>query len=244
MAVHVRLKQFDGPLDLLLHLVGKAKIDLKDIFVSQITEQYIDIVRNAPDYDMDEASEFIAMAALLVEIKSRSLLPKPPKQEEEDPEQALIDRLIAYRQFKESAKQMADFEKSAKLVFGKLPEEYPLPPQEVQLDNLTLDALWQALQRISQRTPAQPQEAVFRLRDIRRDSFTVEGCMEAIESRLREGSVHFEKLFSEQPTKEEVVTLFMAVLEMLKLGKAHVRQKDMFQQITLVPGRRIEDGEA
>ena len=80
MAVHVRLKQFDGPLDLLLHLVGKAKIDLKDIFISQITEQYIEIVRNAPDYDMDEASEFIAMAALLVEIKSRSLLPKPPTQ--------------------------------------------------------------------------------------------------------------------------------------------------------------------
>ncbi len=244
MAVHVRLTQFDGPLDLLLHLVGKAKIDLKDIFVSQITEQYIDIVRSAPDFDMDEASEFIAMAALLVEIKSRSLLPKPPRQEEEDPEQALIDRLIAYRQFKETAKQMADFEKSAKLVFGKLPEEYPLPPQEVQLDNLTLDALWQALKRISQRTPAEPQEAVFRLRDIRRDSFTVEGCMEAIESRLQEGSVRFENLFSVRPSKEEVVTLFMAVLELLKLGRVHVRQKDMFQQITLVPGRRCEDGDA
>lgn len=244
MAVHVQLKQFDGPLDLLLQLVGKAKIDLKDIFVSQITEQYIDIVRNAPDYDMDEASEFIAMAALLVEIKSRSLLPKPPKPEEEDPEQALIQRLIAYRQFKETTAQMAEFEKSAKQVFGKLPEEYPLPPQEVQLDNLTLEALWQALKRISTRTPAEPQQAVFRLRDIRRDSFTVEGCMEAIESRLREGRVSFESLFTDQPTKEEVVTLFMAVLEMLKLGKVHVRQKDMFQRITLVPGRRVEDGEA
>ena len=244
MAVHVQLKQFDGPLDLLLQLVGKAKIDLKDIFVSQITEQYIEIVRNAPDYDMDEASEFIAMAALLVEIKSRSLLPKPPKPEEEDPEQALIQRLIAYRQFKETTVQMAEFEKSAKQVFGKLPEEYPLPPQEVQLDNLTLEALWQALKRISARTPAEPQEAVFRLRDIRRDSFTVEGCMEAIESRLREGRVSFESLFTDRPSKEEVVTLFMAVLEMLKLGKVHVRQKDMFQRITLVPGRRVEDGEA
>ena len=243
MAVHIRLKQFDGPLDLLLHLIGKAKIDLKDIFVSQITEQYIEIVKNAPDYDMDEASEFIAMAALLVEIKSRSLLPKPPKAEEEDPEQVLIERLIAYKQFKETAKQMADFEKSAKLVFGKLPEEYPLPPPELQLDNLTVEALWQALQRISQRAPAEPQEAVFRLRDIRRDSFTVEGCMEAIESRLQEGNVRFEHLFSEQPTKEEVVTLFMAVLEMLKLGKVHVRQTDMFQHITLMPGRRPEDGE-
>ncbi len=244
MAVHVQLKQFDGPLDLLLQLVGKAKIDLKDIFVSQITEQYIEIVKNAPDYDMDEASEFISMAALLVEIKSRSLLPKPPKPEEEDPEQALIQRLIAYKQFKETTLQMAEFEKSAKQIFGKLPEEYPLPPQEVQLDNLTLDALWQALKRISTRTPAQPQEAVFRLRDIRRDSFTVEGCMEAIESRLREGRIDFESLFTDQPSKEEVVTLFMAVLEMLKLGKVHVRQKDMFQRITLVPGRRDTDGEA
>ena len=243
MAVHIRLKQFDGPLDLLLHLIGKAKIDLKDIFVSQITEQYIDIVKNAPDYDMDEASEFIAMAALLVEIKSRSLLPKPPKPEEEDPEQALIERLIAYKQFKETAKQMQDFEKSARQIFGKLPEEYPLPPAEVQLDNLTVEALWQALQRITQRTPEEPQEAVFRLRDIRRDSFTVEGCMEAIESRLTEGSVSFENLFTEQPTKEEVVTLFMALLEMLKLGKVHVRQKDMFHQITLVPGRRPEIGD-
>ena len=74
MAVSFHLKQFDGPLDLLLQLVGKAKIDLKDIFVSEITEQYIEIVRNAVDFDMDEASEFISMAATLVEIKSRHLL--------------------------------------------------------------------------------------------------------------------------------------------------------------------------
>ena len=105
-------------------------------------------------------------------------------------------------------------------------------------------ALWQALQRIGQRTPAQPQEAVFRLRDIRRDSFTVEGCMEAIESRLSVGRLRFTQLFSDRPGREEVVTLFMAVLEMLKLGKVHVRQKDMFRRITLVPGRSEADGEA
>ena len=146
MAVSIHLKQFDGPLDLLLHLVGKAKIDLADIFVSEITEQYIEIVRGAPDFDMDEASEFIAMAALLVEIKSRRLLPKPPREEEEDPEQALIARLTAYKQFRESARNMAEFEKSALKLFGKLPEEYPLPPPTLELDGLTLEALWQALQ--------------------------------------------------------------------------------------------------
>lgn len=241
MAVSVHLKQFDGPLDLLLHLVGKAKIDLKDIFVSEITEQYIEIVRGAPDFDMDEASEFIAMAALLVEIKSRRLLPKPPREEEEDPEQALIARLTAYKQFRESAQNMAEFEKSALKLFGKLPEEYPLPPPTLELDGLTLEALWQALLRVQGRRPAEPREVVFRLRDIRRDSHTVEGCMEAIESRLVLGSVSFDELFSEDPDREEVVTLFIALLELLKLGKAHVRQNGTFDRIMLAPGRREEE---
>ncbi|MEA5015759.1 MAG: segregation/condensation protein A [Candidatus Limiplasma sp.] len=242
MSVHVRLKQFDGPLDLLLHLIGKAKINLQDIFVSEITEQYIDAVRNAPDFDMEEASEFIAMAALLVEIKSRAILPKPPKEEEEDPEQQLIQRLIAYQQFKEGAQNMAEFEKAAQRIFGKLPEEYPLPPPSLEIDGLTFGALWEALQRLAERAPKQPREVEFRLRDIRRDSYTVEGCMEVIESRLGLGSASFEELFSETPDKEEIVTLFIALLELLKLGKAHVSQESTFDRIILRPGRRAEDG--
>ncbi len=242
MAVRIHLKQFDGPLDLLLHLVGKAKIDLKDIFVSEITDQYIETVRTAADFDMDEASEFIAMAALLVEIKSRHLLPKPPKEEEEDPEQALIARLIAYKQFKESAQSMAEFEKSARQVFGKLPEEYPLPPPTLELDGLTLEALWEALLRVQSRKPAEPREVELRLRDIRRDSYTVEGCIETIESRLVMGRTRFSDLFSDAPDKEEVVTLFIALLEILKLGKAHVVQNATFDEIMLVPGRAETDG--
>lgn len=241
MALSFHLKQFDGPLDLLLTLIGKAKIDLQEIFVSDITEQYIEIVRNAVDFDMDEASEFISMAAQLVEIKSRHLLPKPPKEEEEDPEQALIARLIAYKQFKESAQNMTDFEKSAKQVFGKLPEEYPLPPPTFELEGMTLDMLWEALVRVQNRTPAQPREVEFRIRDIRRDSYTVEGCMETIESRLVLGETKFEDLFSDAPDREEVVTLFIALLEILKLGKAHVKQGSTFDSILLVPGRKETD---
>ncbi len=238
MAVSIHLKQFDGPLDLLLHLVGKAKIDLRDIFVSEITEQYIAIVRGAPDFDMDEASEFIAMAALLVEIKSRHLLPKPPKDDEEDPEEALIQRLTAYKQFRETAQNMAAFEKSARQAFGKLPEEYPLPPPVLELEGLTLQALWEALLRVQSRKPPEPREVDFRLRDIRRDSHTVEGCMEAIESRLTLGSVSFDELFSDAPDREEVVTLFIALLEILKQGKAHEWQSRTFDRIMLSPGRR------
>jgi len=242
MSVHIRLQQFNGPLDLLLHLIGKAKIDLKDIFVSEITEQYIEAVQNAPDFDMDEASEFITMAALLVEIKSRSILPKPPKGEEEDPEQALIERLIAYKQFKEGAHHMAEFEKTARQIFGKLPEEYPLPPTTMEIDGLSMEALWEALRRIANRTPKEPREVDFRLRDIRRDSHTVEGCIEVIESRLQLGQTDFEALFSLEPSREEIVTLFIALLELLKQGKAHVSQESTFDRIILCPGRRAEDG--
>ncbi len=242
MPVRVRLKQFDGPLDLLLHLIGKAKIDLKDIFVSEITEQYIETVRSAPDFDMDEASEFIAMAATLVEIKSRHLLPKPPKPDEEDPEQALLERLIAYKQFKESARGMVEFEQSALRVFGKLPEEFPLPPPTFEIDGLTITALWEALLRVQNRAPREEREVDFRLRDIRRDVYTVEGCMEAIESRLSTGAARFGELLSPNPDREEVVTLFIALLELLKLGKAHVRQNGSFDEMTLIPGRREPDG--
>ena len=242
MAVSIHLKQFDGPLDLLLHLIGKAKIDLREIFVSEITEQYIDAVRSASDFDMDEASEFISMAALL-EIKSRNLLPKPPREDEEDPEQALIERLIAYRQFKESAQSMTEFELAARQVFGKLPEEYPVPPPTLEIDGLTLSALWEALLRVHSRAPKEPREVDFRLRDIRRDSYTVEGCMEAIESRLSVGRATFEELFSNAPDREEVVTLFIALLELLKLGKAHVLQRGNFDEMILMPGRRASDGD-
>ena len=87
MAMTFQLKDFDGPLDLLLFLINKEKIDIKDIFVSQITDQYIDSVRNAPDLDMDDATDFLVMAATLLEIKSRAMLPRPPRIEEgeEDP---------------------------------------------------------------------------------------------------------------------------------------------------------------
>ncbi|MFH1512165.1 MAG: segregation/condensation protein A [Bacillota bacterium] len=238
MAVQFQLKQFDGPLDLLLHLIGKAKIDIRDIFVSEITEQFIEAIENAPDFDMDEASEFITMAALLVEIKSRSLLPKPQSGEEEDPGQLLIDRLTAYKQFKESAAGMTEFEQSARQVFGKLPEEIPLPPPTLEIDGLTLRMLWDALIRIAERKPREPQEEGLHLRDIRRDHYTVEGCMQTIRDCLKKGPVPFDQLFGDKPSRQEAVTLFIALLELLKRGKAHVTQSGTFDQIILHPGRR------
>ena len=237
-----KLKDFDGPLDLLLTLIGKAQIDIRDIFVSEITDQYLEIVRNAPDLDMDEASDFLLMAATLLEIKSRALLPRPAKTEEEtDPETELIRRLEEYKRFRETAESMKAFEEAAKRVFTKLPEEYPLPPQEYELTGLTLAGLQEAFLRIWQRRPLtdnDPESNHYAPRNIHRDVHTVQECMLNLMYRIQKKKrMRFEEAFSEAPTREEVVTYFLAVLELLKLGQMHIRQDEVYGGIELMSGR-------
>ena len=215
MAMTFQLKDFDGPLDLLLFLINKEKIDIKDIFVSQITDQYIDSVRNAPDLDMDDATDFLVMA--------------------------LIRRLEEYKRFRETASAMKQFEQAAANLFTKLPEEYPLPPQETELVGLTLQGLTEAFLRIWARKPAtddSPETNHYAPRDIHRDEHNVQECMltllKGVSSR---GCLRFEETFSAAPSKEEVVTLFLALLELLKLGEIHAEQEGTWGEIVLYPGR-------
>ena len=250
MALNFQLKDFDGPLDLLLFLINKEKIDIKDIFVSQITDQYISLVRSASDLDMDEATDFLVMAATLLEIKSRAMLPRPPKVDEgeEDPEAALIRQLEEYKRFRETADAMKQFEKAAGNLFTKLPEEYPLPPQETELVGLTLEGLTAAFLRIWQRKPDRDEETPevnhYAPRDIRRDEHNVQDCMLTLLKGLRrKGRMTFDAAFSAAPTKEEVVTLFLALLELLKLGETHIEQEGIYGEIVLYPGRREDTPE-
>lgn len=244
MPMTFQLKDFDGPLDLLLHLITKAQVDIKDIFVSEITDQYIASVRNAPDLDMDDATDFLVMAATLLEIKSRAMLPKPPALEEgeEDPEEALIRRLEEYKRFRETAAAMQQFERAAQELFTKLPEEYPLPPQETELVGLTLQGLTDAFLRIWARKPSQDESQEvnhYAPRDIRRDEHTVQECMLTLMHGIRrQGRMRFDEAFSAAPTREEVTTLFLALLELLKLGEMHVEQDEICGEILLLPGRR------
>lgn len=219
---------------MLLFLIGKAKIDIKDIFVSEVTDQYIQSVQNAPDLDMDDASAFINMAATLLEIKSRSLLPKPKLEEgEEDPEQALIRQLEEYQRFKEIAQNMQGFEKAAALMFEKLPEEYPLPPPTLELKNLTMEGLLAAFARVMARVKEDDEEPIQTARRIVRDEFTVPRCSAHILKRLKKGPVKFDELFSPQPSRDEVVTLFLALLELLRLGRVSAEQDGIFGDMVL-----------
>ena len=250
MAYVVTLSQFEGPLDLLLHLITRAKVDIKDIFVSEITEQYLASLEGIDELDMDVASEFLTMAATLLEIKSRAMLPRPPKVDEgeEDPEAALIRQLEEYKRFRETADAMKQFEKAAGNLFTKLPEEYPLPPQETELVGLTLEGLTAAFLRIWQRKPDRDEETPevnhYAPRDIRRDEHNVQDCMLSLLKGIRrKGRMTFDEAFSAAPTKEEVVTLFLALLELLKLGETHIEQEGIYGEIVLYPGRREDTPE-
>lgn len=234
MPLTLHLSQFEGPLDMLLFLITKAKIDIKDIFVSEVTDQYIQSVQSAPDLDMDDASAFINMAATLLEIKSRSLLPKPKLEEgEEDPEAALIRQLEEYQRFKEIAQNMQGFEKAAALMFEKLPEEYPLPPPTLELKNLTMEGLLAAFARVMARVKEEGEEPIQTARRIVRDEFTVPRCSAHILRRLKKGPVKFDELFSPAPSRDEVVTLFLALLELLRLGRVSAAQDGIFGDMVL-----------
>ena len=236
MAYIVSLKQFDGPLDLLLTLISNAKVDIQDIFVSEITEQYLESMRLVDELDMDSASEFLQMAATLLEIKSRAMLPKPPKPEEEgalSPEEELIRQLTEYKQFKEISARMHQLEEEARALLTKLPEEYPLPPPNIEITGLTLEKLARAFRRVLDRAQAAEQDERMANREIRRDSFTVAGCMAVIARRLRRGSLKFMELFAPDYSREEIVTMFLAILEMAKLSRLHIEQGDPYGDIVL-----------
>ena len=191
-------------------------------------------MQNAPDLDMDDASAFINMAATLLEIKSRSLLPKPKLEEgEEDPEQALIRQLEEYQRFKEIAQNMQGFEKAAALMFEKLPEEYPLPPPTLELKNLTMEGLLAAFARVMARVKEEDEEPIQTARRIVRDEFTVPRCSAHILKRLKKGPVKFDELFSPNPSRDEVVTLFLALLELLRLGRVNAEQDGIFGDMVL-----------
>lgn len=238
MAYKVSLKDFEGPLDLLLTLIGKAKIDIKDIFVSEITEQYLGYMDQLSELDMDSASEFIAMAATLLEIKSRSMLPKPQlaAEGEETPEEELVRRLEEYKAIKEACGRMQALEAAARAMLTKLPEEYPLPPKTYELTGLSLDGLTNAIRALLERVEReQEQSGKLVERRIRRDDFNVAACVYRIQKRLRRGPVAFFDLFSPNPSRGEIISVFLALLELVRLSRAAVYQQELFSDIVIMP---------
>lgn len=243
MDYKVHLKQYEGPLDLLLHLVERAEVDISDIFVSEITNQFLEYMDQLDELDMDTASEFIAMAATLVYIKSKSLLPKPVCDEQtdvEDSEQALIKRLQEYKLFKEAGRLLADMRDEAYGAFAKPREEFAIPAPEITWKCSTIDALSEALENLMNKRAY--NERIRPLHKIKPDEFSVRLQAKRIRALLCEkDSADFEELFEARASKLEIVVTFMALLEMTNHGEVRFEQEKPYGSIRVYAARLADD---
>lgn len=241
----VRLEIFEGPLDLLLYLIKKDEVDIHSISIERITHQYLDYINTFKLLNIDLASEFIVMAANLMYLKSRTLLPKqeqPPEDdaEEDDPRWELIRQLIEYKKFKDAAGFLSLREIEQEGSFAHQPDAADAPDEEPpQLAEVSIFDLIRAFQNVLKRF-----EAPENLADIVDDRFTVSDQIEVLMKRLKPGeSMRFDNLFLEATTKSEVIVTFLALLELMKLNQFIVRQSELLGSI-VIERRSIGSGQA
>lgn len=227
-----KLKDFEGPLDLLLHLIKEAKIEIKDIFVSEVTEQFLAYMDGLSVLDVDKASEYLNMAATLLEIKSKSVLPKIEEfdPDSEDPEQALFRQIEEYKLFKEASEKLKTQENV--LRFYKEPDK-SVGEVKVVYNDFNLNGLITAFSRLLMRVDDKKRQENI-LKEIPKEVFTVREKAEQIRSVLLDRKeMSFFEVFGSYYTKNELITTFQAMLELLKLQYITVEQNGVFDDITI-----------
>lgn len=215
-----KLEAFEGPLDLLLHLINKNKIDIYDIPIVSITEQYLEAIRGIEESKLENASEFMVMAAQLLYIKSKMLLPKPEEEEEEDPREDLAARLLEYQKYKEASQSLRKTEFWSKYMIFKEPEKisFPLPEYDRrhEISDLT-DAFAAILERRKRRQ--KPEKQAFS-GIVGREKVSVDDMVEKVCKILDKAKkVKFTSIFKKNDSKPEMIATFLAILEMIKLNK-------------------------
>lgn len=227
----IRLEAFEGPLDLLLHLIEKNKIDIYDIPITVITEQYLDYLEQFKEFNLDVASEFIVMAATLLQIKSRILLPKvkPTVQEtveeEVDPRQELVERLVEYRKYKEASEMLDQMAHEQSRLFFRPPQklDFHYAPLE-SMDIGVLCAAFRMLMAAHSETAAIVAKEKFSVKDKMNDILALVGRCKGI---------WFAHIFTSGSSKLEFIVTFLALLELIKLKKIIIEQKYSFAPIYL-----------
>ncbi|MBM4260260.1 MAG: segregation/condensation protein A [Deltaproteobacteria bacterium] len=227
MSTNVQLEIFEGPLDLLLHLIKKNEVNITDIPIATITEQYLATLELMQTLNLDVAGEFLVMAATLIHIKSRMLLPAgetaPDEDEDEgaDPRDELVKRLLEYQRFKDAAEQLEQREVLTRDVFARnaAPTETPTPAGFREISVLELLA---AIQRVIERLPKDVVHEVIL------DKITVRQKMTLLLDRLRaQAQVYFESLFDDAKTRMDVVVTFLAMLELVKVRAIRIVQEEL-----------------
>lgn len=242
MAYEIKLHSFEGPLDLLLHLIDKAEVDIYDIPVTTITEQYMQYMYIMQEFQLGIASEFLVMAATLLAIKSKMLLPQKEEpsfqmtlevEEEDDPRHELVQRLLEYKKYKTLADQLKEKEINQSKLYSRPPEDltpYMATKEENAVGEVSLYDLVDALNKVMNKTKKGDKP----VSKVHRDEVSVkERIREIRQLLLRSGHVRFVELFSELPNRTEIVTSFMAILEMMRKHQIKCEQSILFGDIVL-----------
>lgn len=243
MAIPVKLEVFEGPLDLLLHLIDKNKIDIYDIPIVEITEQYLDYIRQMESSDMNVMSEFLVMAATLIDIKCRMLLPKEVNEEgeEEDPRAELVQKLLEYKMYKfmsfELRDRQVDAERNLYRV-QKLPEEVAAYRQPIDYEELLGDMTLNRLHEIFKFIVRKQEDKIDPIRsqygNIEKEEVDMDAKALYVEAYAREHkSFSFRRLLEKQSSKMELIVTFLIILELMKTGKILISQENIFDDIII-----------
>lgn len=239
VSIPVKIQVFEGPLDLLLHLIEKNKLNIYDIPIVEITDQYVAYVEQMEEENLDVVSEFLIMAATLIEIKSRMLLPKEQVEEEEDPREELVRRLLEYKIYKYAAGELEKMRDNAGQVFygnARMPKdvleyEETVDPDEV-LSDITLRRLNEIFQEVMKKKKDKIDPIRSKFGKIEKEEVRVEDKVVHIRRQLKGlKNINFRTLLEVQASKTQLVVTFLAVLEMMKMGLIEVKQEDIHGDI-------------
>ncbi len=241
MAIQVKLEVFEGPLDLLLHLIDKNKIDIYDIPIVEITQQYLEYIKQMQTEDMNIMSEFLLMAATLIDIKCRMLLPKEVNEEgeEEDPRAELVQRLLEYKMYKYMSFELRDKQVDAAKSFFReqyLPKEVAGYKQPVDYTELIGDMNLQKLQGIFKSIVKKQEDKIDPIRsnygNIEKDEIDMDAKTAYVEEYIMSHEkCSFRQLLEKQNSKMEVIVTFLIVLELMKIGSISIAQDQIFDDI-------------
>lgn len=241
MELSVKLQAFEGPLDLLLHLIDKNKIDIYDIPIVEITNQYMEYIRAMQKQDLNVMSEFLVMAATLLDIKCRMLLPKEVNEdgEEEDPRSELVEQLLQYKIYKFMADELKDRQMDSECVYYKnptIPEEVLEHREPVDLDELLGDLTLSKLNRIFKDVIRRQDDKVDPIRSkfgkIEQEEVTLPEKLDYVQTYAKSHrKFSFRQLLEKQHSKMHIVVTFLAILELMKAGEILIEQEEIFGEI-------------
>ena len=243
MAIPIKLEAFEGPLDLLLHLIDKNKVDIYDIPIVEITEQYLEYIKQMEESDMNVMSEFLVMAATLIDIKCRMLLPKEVNEEgeEEDPRAELVQKLLEYKMYKYMSFELRDRQVDAERTMYRaqnLPEEVASYRQPINYEELVGDMTLNKLHEIFKSVIRKQEDKIDPIRSqygkIEKDEIDMDVKMLYVEAYAREHkSFSFRKLLEKQSSKMELIVTFLIILELMRTGKIAISQEGIFDDIII-----------